>query len=189
MFSDIQGGFEKLNPDLFTKYELPHQGESAERIADKFGLTRLDLDTFAADSHRKASLAASQNFGKEFMVEIDGFSKDEGVRAQLDMKKMAELPTVFRKEGKVTAANASQISDGAAAVLITSDELAKKMGITPLLKFRARVVVAGDPTMQLLEIIPATKKALEKAKLKITDIDFLKSMKPLRVSYSRGQRP
>ena len=171
MFSDIQGGFEKLNPLLFTKYEIVHQGESAERIADKWDLSRDDLDNYSCESHARAASAIAEGYFKSQIVPVAGLSVDEGVRAQLDRAKVASLKTIFRPTGKITAANASQISDGAAAVLIASAEKAKALGLKPRAKFKARVAVGGDPTMQLIEVIPATQKALKKAGLTLNDID------------------
>lgn len=172
MFSDIAGGFEKLNPALFKKYEIVHQGESAERIADKFELTRADLDKFSMLSHEKAAKAWKEGAYNSQLVPLIELKFDEGVRATIDPEKIAKLPTVFRPTGKITAANSSQISDGAAAVLIASETATKALGLKPRAKFKARVAVGGDPTMQLLEVIPATRKALEKAKLTLKDIDL-----------------
>lgn len=171
MFSDIQGGFEKLNPLLFDKYEIVHQGESAERIADKWGFTREQLDDYSCESHAKAAKAMAAGYFQSQICPVAGLSLDEGVRAQLDRAKVGSLKTVFRPNGKITAANASQISDGVAAILIGSAEKAKALGLKARAKFKARVAVGGDPTMQLIEVIPATTKALKKAGLSLHDID------------------
>lgn len=171
MFSDIQGGFEKLNPLLFDKYEIVHQGESAERIADKWGFSREQLDDYSCESHAKAAKAMAAGYFQSQIHPVSGLSTDEGVRAQLDRAKVGSLKTVFRPTGKVTAANASQISDGAAAILIGNAEKAKALGLKARAKFKARVAVGGDPTMQLVEVIPATTLALKKAGLTLNDID------------------
>lgn len=101
--------------------------------------------------------------------------RDEGVRAQVDEAKMASLKPAFRPEGKgvVTAANASQISDGASAILVGNREAALADGLRPRARFRARVAIASDPVMQLTGVIPATRKALDKAGLQIEDIDWI----------------
>jgi acetyl-CoA acetyltransferase family protein len=101
-------------------------------------------------------------------------TRDEGVRAQLDEQKIASLKPAFRPEGKgvVTAANSSQISDGASAVLVANADVAKADGFRPKARFRARVVVGSDPTMQLTGVIPATERALQKAGLSVADIDW-----------------
>jgi acetyl-CoA acetyltransferase family protein len=183
MFSDIGGGFEKLNPDLRAKVDLIHQGESAERVAEKWRLTRADVDEWAAESHRRASQAARAGYNREILptpgVSGEGTSliltRDEGIRDVIDRARMASLPTVFRPSGNgvVTAGNSSQIADGAAAVLLAQREVAVADGLRPRARFRARVVVGDDPTLQLTAVIPATGKALERARLSIQDIDWI----------------
>jgi acetyl-CoA acyltransferase len=188
MFLDISlgregvRGFEVLNPALFERHELIHQGESAERIADKWGLTRQDVDDFSKESHRRAHRAQEAGWNRE-IVPTEGVSpdahsievtRDEGVRGVLDEQKMASLKPAFRPEGKgvVTAANSSQISDGASAVLVANEEVARADGLRPRARFRARVVVGSDPMMQLTGVIPATQKALQRAGLSVKDIDW-----------------
>jgi acetyl-CoA acetyltransferase family protein len=183
MFSNIGGGFDTLNPDLLTRYDLIHQGESAERMADKWGISRREMDDFAAESHRRASEAAKAGMHSEILpaegLDADGnrlaVNRDEGIRDLVDMAKMAQLPTVFRPDGNggVTAGNASQISDGASAVLVGDREAALADGFRPLARFLARVAVGDDPTMQLTGVIPATHKALDKAGLILDDIDWV----------------
>jgi acetyl-CoA acyltransferase len=188
MFLDISlgregvRGFEVLNPALFERHELIHQGESAERIADKWGLSRQDVDDFSKESHRRAHRAQEAGWNRE-IVPTEGVSpdahsievtRDEGVRGVLDEQKMASLKPAFRPEGKgvVTAANSSQISDGASAVLVANEEVARADGLRPRARFRARVVVGSDPMMQLTGVIPATQKALQRAGLSVKDIDW-----------------
>lgn len=179
MFSDIGGGFERLNPELLAKVDLIHQGESAERIADRWNLTRQELDEWSAESHRRA--AASRELHAELLpapgLNAEGqpqtLNYDEGVRSALDLAKMAALRTVFRPDGVVTAANASQISDGAAAVLVGDRQTALADGLRPRARFRARVAVGDDPTLQLMGVLPATQKALAKAGLTLADIDWI----------------
>lgn len=181
MFSDV-GSLDKMNPELFSKFELIHQGESAERMADKWKITRQDVDQFAMESHRRASKAMKEGLLKE-IIPIDGMDAegkkfsltvDEGVRHTLNPEKIASLATVFRPDGNgvVTAANSSQVSDGAAAVLVGDREVAESEGHKPLAKFRARVAVGDDPTLQLAGVIPATQKALKRAGLTMKDIDW-----------------
>ena len=188
MFLDIGlggpvNGFEKLDPELFKRHELIHQGESAERIADKWGLSRQDVDEFAKESHRRAALAQNAGWNRELIpvtgVAPDGgplrLERDEGVRAQIDEAKMASLKLAFRPEGKgvVTAANSSQLSDGASAVLVASARAARADGLRGKARFRSRVAVGSDPTMQLTGVIPATRLALAKAGLTIGDLDWI----------------
>jgi acetyl-CoA acetyltransferase family protein len=188
MFLDISlgredvRGFEVLNPELFKKCDLIHQGESAERIAEKWGFTRKDVDEFAKESHRRAARAQRAELNKEILptqgVSPEGakvtVTKDEGVREPLDEQKIASLKPAFRPQGKgvVTAANSSQISDGASAVLVANAEAAKADGFRARARFRSRVVVGSDPMMQLTGVIPATVRALQRAGLAVRDIDW-----------------
>jgi len=181
MFSDV-GTLDKLNPEL-ARFNLIHQGESAERLAEKYKITRRDVDEFSMESHRRASLAAREKRNRELLptVGLDAagipvtLSRDEGIRDTLDPAKIGSLPTVFRPDGNgvVTAANSSQISDGASAVLLADRDVAKSDGLRPRARFLARVAVGDDPTMQLAGVIPATIKALQHAKLTLADIDWI----------------
>ncbi|MGB3682794.1 MAG: thiolase family protein [Rubrobacteraceae bacterium] len=185
MFSDIGGMpdagsvFEVLNPELLDKQELVHQGESAERIADKWHITRQDADALSAESHHRA---AAREIHKEVLpisgLDADGneveLARDEGVRANVDPEKMASLKTIFRPgSGIVTAGNSSQISDGASAVLVGDREMAEADGFNPKARFLARVAVGDDPAMQLTGVIPATRMALKKAGLGVQDLDWI----------------
>jgi len=181
MFSDV-GGLDKMNPELFTRYEIIHQGESAERMAEKWKITRKDCDDYSMESHRKASQAAKEGRNKEIIptegIDAEGkkitLTRDEGIRDTINPEKIASLPTVFRPDGNgvVTAANSSQISDGASAVLVANREVAESEGFKPKFRFRARVAVGDDPTLQLSAVIPATQKALKHAGLTLKDIDW-----------------
>jgi acetyl-CoA acyltransferase len=183
MFSDIGGGFEKLNPELRAAHDLIHQGESAERVAERWHITRADVDALAAESHRRAHAALENGRNGELLptegVDAQGqpfiLGRDEGVRAVVDRAKMASLPTVFRPAGNgvVTAANSSQISDGAAALLLGERERAAADGFRPRARFRARVVTGDDPTLQLMAVVPATRLALERARLTVGDLDWI----------------
>ncbi|MDQ3842305.1 MAG: thiolase family protein [Actinomycetota bacterium] len=185
MFSDTGDGISgyEVNPDLLEKRNLIHQGESAERIAEKWEITREDLDAFATESHRRASVAANEGKNKEILpapgLDSDGneveLTEDEGIRHNIDTEKMAQLKTVFRPEGEgvVTAGNSSQLTDGASAVLVGDREEAEADGFEPRVRFVARVVVGEDPVMQLTGVIPATRLVLKKAGLSINDLDWI----------------
>ncbi len=187
MFSDLGGApdagsvFSILNPDLLEKQELVHQGESAERIAEAWGISREDVDALSRESHRRASEAVREGLNGEILptrgVDHDGneveLTSDEGIRGIVDPEKMAGLRTVFRPGGVVTAGNSSQISDGAAAVLVADRERAEADGLVPKARFRARVVVGSDPAMQLTGVIPATRLALKKSGLSVDDLDWI----------------
>lgn len=186
MFSDIDpdgrhGGFGGVNPALLERYEIIHQGESAERIADRWNITREALDRYAIESHRRAALAASEGLQREIVATpaLDDQGKatmldhDEGIRASIDPAKIATLKTVFRENGRITAANSSQISDGAAAVLVADADRARADGLKLKARFLARVAVGSDPTLQLDGVIPATERALERARVSLDDIDWI----------------
>ena len=185
MFSDTgngETGFE-VNPDLLQRQELVHQGESAERIAEAWQISREDLDAFATESHRRASAAAREGKNKEILptkgLDPEGneveLTADEGIRHKIDAEKMAGLKTVFRPEGEgiVTAGNSSQLTDGASAVLVGDRERAEADGFTPRACFLARVTVGDDPVMRLTGVIPATRLALKSAGLGMDDLDWI----------------
>ena len=173
-------GDSKPSVKLTDKHEIINQGLSAERIAKKWDLTRKALDRFSFESHQKAIHAINEGkFESEIVpVEIeqeDGttimFSKDEGPRPESTPEVLAGLRTVFDEEGVITAGNASQMSDGASAVLLMSREKADELGLKPIARILARAVVGSDPTLMLTGPIEATRKVLEKAKLTIEDMD------------------
>ncbi|NMM26253.1 MAG: thiolase family protein [Glaciimonas sp.] len=176
-------GFDNLHPGLTSRYAIPHQVESAELIADHWKLSRSELDSFARESHRRAHTARLADMHQE-IVPVPGVDKegtafmldyDEGVRAITDQQKMTAMLPVFRapESGVVTAANASQMADGAGAVVVGRRAAAEQRGIRPKARFRARVVVGSDPVMQLTGVIPATRMALERAGLTIADLDWI----------------
>lgn len=165
---------------LKEKYEIIHQGLSAERIAKKWNFSREQLDEFSLESHRRAIVAQDENrFANEIMpVEVtlpDGTKTvvrhDEGPRRETSLEKLAGLKPVFQENGVITAGNSSQISDGAAAILLMSREKAEELGLKPRYRIVARSVVGSDPTFMLTGPIPATEKVLKKAGLTIDDID------------------
>lgn len=177
MFSAI--GETKQSSRLTDKYEIINQGESAERIAEKWGFKREELDQFALESHHKACDAIrSGKFSREIVpVSVyDGtgtksiFDTDEGPRADTTLEALTSLKPVFKEGGVITAGNASQISDGASAVLLMSRDMAEKAGLKPKARIIARTVIGSDPTLMLTGPIEATKKVLAKAGLQIDDI-------------------
>jgi acetyl-CoA acyltransferase len=204
MFSDTGDGVSgfEVNPDLLEKRELVHQGESAERIAERWEITREDLDAFATESHRRASAAAHEGKNKEILPTsgIDGegdeveVSTDEGIRHNIDTEKMAQLKIVFRPEGEgvITAGNSSQLTDGASAVLVGDREVAEADGFAPRARFVARVVVGEDPVMQLTGVIPATRLVLKKAGLSMNDLDWIEineAFAPVVLSWADELKP
>ena len=178
MFSNM--GDAKPSPKLMDKHEIINQGLSAERIAAKWGLSREDLDKFAYESHQKALAAIEQGKFQDEIVPVevnrdDGtvetVTTDEGPRPDSTLEVLAGLKTVFDENGVITAGNASQMSDGASAVLLMSKERAEDLGVRPLARIVARSVVGSDPTLMLTGPIEATRKVLMKASLTIEDID------------------
>jgi acetyl-CoA acyltransferase len=180
MGSNYKGAEEPFSPNLRSKYEMIHQGLSAERIAEKYGLTRTELDQFSVESHQKALRAQEEGyFSREILpLEIklpDGtttvIKDDSGPRKGTSLEALAALRTSFKEDGVIHAGNSSQISDGSAALLLMSREKAEELGLKPRFRVHTRVVVGSDPTLMLTGPIPATQKALEKAGLTIDDID------------------
>jgi len=167
--------------EYFKKYEVLHQGVSAERVSDKWGLSRTQLDEFSLESHRRAIKAQKEGrFEREITpIEVtlpDGtttiISADEGPRENTSIEKLASLKPVFQEGGKIHAGNSSQISDGAAAILIMSREKAEELGLKPRARIIARSVIGSDPTLMLTGPIEATRKALDKSGLTMEDMDL-----------------
>ncbi len=163
-------------------YELVHQGISAEMMAAKYGLTREALDDFAFRSHTRAGEAITAGRVAEQVTAVrvpDGnggqrqVTQDQGVRYPPDRAKMAALKPAFKEDGVITAGNSSQISDGAAAVLLASERAVREHKLTPLARLVARAVVGSDPTLMLDGPIPATRKVLARAGMKLDDIDIV----------------
>lgn len=178
MMSNI--GEAKLSPKLTEKYEIINQGLSAERIAAQWNLSREELDQFSYDSHQKAIRAIQEGKYDSEIISVavkqkDGtvemIAHDEGPRPETTVEVLGGLRTVFDENGVITAGNASQMSDGASAVLLMSREKADELGIKPIARILARSVVGSDPTLMLTGPIEATRKVLRKAGKTIEDID------------------
>ncbi|MCX4095739.1 thiolase family protein [Nocardia sp. alder85J] len=152
-----------------------NQGAGAELIAEKWGLSRTRLDEYAIRSHELAAAAQDNgDFDREIIpvTTTDATVKtDEGIRRGSTVEKLGTLKTPFKQDGRISAGNASQISDGAAAVLITTSENAARLGLTPLARVHTAVVAGDDPVKMLTGPIPATALALRKSGLTIDDID------------------
>ncbi|QOR67398.1 thiolase family protein [Cytobacillus suaedae] len=178
----LSDGNERTIPEsLSAKYPFVHQGVSAELISEKYGLTRKDLDEYAFESHRRAIAAQEQGIFDREIVPIEGIDKegnrylvkkDEGPRADTSVEVLAALKSVFKPDGFITAGNASQMSDGAAALLLMEGEKVRELGLKPRARIVNRVVVGSDPTLMLDGVIPATQKVLKKSGLTIEDIDL-----------------
>lgn len=177
-------------------YPLVHQGWSAELLATKYKLSRQEVDEYAAKSHCLAAQAAKSGWTRpEVMpVIVNGVevTADEGVRATIDMARMGKLPTVFKENGVVTAGNASQISDGAAAVVLASREKADQLGLKKLARIVTRVVIGSDPELMLDGPIAATHRALQRASLSIDDmhaIEINEAFASVVLAWAREHRP
>ena len=165
------------SPQLMEKYNLVPQGISAEMIADKWDISREELDELAVRSHANAQRATEEGrFEREIApVTVGGetFSTDQGIRAGTDMEALGSLKPAFKEDGKVTAGNSSQISDGAAAVLLMTREKAEELGLPPRAKILDQTAVGVDPVMMLTGPIPATQKLLERNSMTMDDIDLV----------------
>jgi len=157
-----------FSPRILERFDLVSQGISAEFIAEKWQLSRRQLDEFSYNSHVKAAKAEF----KPEILPIDGRDVDEGPRKDANLEKMGTLKAAFKEGGVITAGNSSQISDGAAALLISSPARAKQLGRKPRARVVASASVGVDPTIMLTGPIPATEKVLRMAGLKMKDIDL-----------------
>jgi len=171
---------------LMDRFEMTSQGESAERLCDIWGFSRDDLDDFAFESHQRAAAAADAGyFDREIApVRVADWqertadasdavvSADQTIRRETTREKLGTLKTSFRENGRVTAGNASQIADGAAALLVASPEAAARLGVRPRARVVAATTVGSDPTLMLTGPVAATQKVLDMAGLKLSDIDL-----------------
>ena len=178
-----QGPGLPFGPRMLDRYSqgLVPQGISAEMMAEKWGISRTELDQLALDSHLRAAQATEEGRFEEQMIPVgvtrengmrETISRDEGIRPDTSLEKLGALQPAFKGDGVVTAGNSSQISDGAAAVLIMSEDRAAQLGLTPKARFVAFAMAGVDPVMMLTGPIPATEKVLARAGLGIGDIDL-----------------
>jgi len=201
----VAGGVE----DSYGHPGLQPQGIGAELIADRWGLSREDLDAFGARSHQLAGQATAEGrFDREIIpvvcrrldrdtaVEVasgDLVTRDEGIRPGTTVEALAGLPPAFRKpDGKITAGNASQITDGASAALIMTEERARELGLTPRARFAAFALAGVDPVTMLTGPIPATAKVLTRAGLTIDDIDHFEineAFAPVVLAWAKEHSP
>jgi acetyl-CoA acyltransferase len=178
-----------FGPRMMSRYSddeghsrLKGQGIGAEMIADQWGISRDELDAFSVRSHQRAAQATTEGRFEREIVPVpvrddDGndtdevFGADEGIRPDSSVEALANLKPAFKEDGKVTAGNSSQITDGSSAVLIMSEEKASSLGLTPRARFHAFALAGVDPVTMLTGPIPATTTVLERAKLILDDID------------------
>jgi acetyl-CoA acetyltransferase family protein len=178
-----QGPGLPFGPRMLERYSqgLVPQGISAEMMAEKWGLSRTELDELALESHLRAARATEEGRFEEQIIPVgitrengtrQTVSRDEGIRPDTSLEKLGSLQPAFKSDGVVTAGNSSQISDGAAAVLIMSEDRAAQLGLTPMARFVSFAMAGVDPVMMLTGPIPATEKVLARAGLGVGDIDL-----------------
>jgi acetyl-CoA acetyltransferase family protein len=164
-------------PELLERYQLVPQGLSAEMIADKWEISRAELDEFGVRSQLLASRATDEGrFEREIVpMRVNGstYVTDQGIRPDTNLETLAKLKPAFKPDGKITAATSSQISDGAAGVLLMTREKADELGLRPRARIVDQVTVGVDPVIMLTGPIPATKKILERNDLSIDDVDLI----------------
>ncbi|MCW3049585.1 MAG: thiolase family protein [Solirubrobacterales bacterium] len=185
-----------FTPKLMDKHNIVGQGLGAEMIADQWEIPRSELDELALRSHRLAVKATEEGrFEREivpFAVNGDTYAVDQGPRADTTLEKLAALKPAFKPDGKITAGNASQISDGAAAVLLMSREKAQELGLTPRARIVDQTTVGCDPVKMLEGPIPATRKILERNAMSIGDIDIIEineAFAPVVAAWAREHNP
>ncbi|MFL5856427.1 MAG: thiolase family protein [Solirubrobacteraceae bacterium] len=183
-------------PELMERYQLVPQGLSAEMIADKWEIPRSELDELAVRSHRLAHQATEEGrFEREtipFQVNGDTYVTDQGIRPDTSLEKLSELKPAFKEDGKITAGNSSQISDGAAAVLLMSADKARALGLTPRARIKDQTTVGVDPVIMLTGPIPATQKLLDRNKMTIADVDLIEineAFAPVIAAWQREHQP
>ncbi|MCB1030651.1 MAG: thiolase family protein [Acidimicrobiales bacterium] len=193
MGASVTPGSFPMGPKVMDRYApqggVVMQGTSAEIIAAKWGLSREDLDTFAVQSHQRAAAATAEGrFDNEIIAVAEKrldretgqiietgemVTADEGIRPDSSLETLAKLKPAFQEDGVVTAANSSQITDGASAVLIMSEEKAKELGLKPRARFHSFSLAGVDPIEMLTGPIPATTKILERSGLSFEDLDLI----------------
>jgi acetyl-CoA acyltransferase len=197
MGSSSAGGEGPFPASLLEVYPITHQGVSAEMIAAKWSIPRDEIDEFSLRSHQLAAKAQDAcYFDREtFALSLpDGasFARDDGIRRDTTLEKLAMLQPVFKPDGVVTAGGSSQVSDGAAALLLTTPEKAAELGLTPRARIVAQKVVGVDPVMMLTGPIPATQQILARAGLTVDEVDLFEvneAFAPVVLAWKRELHP
>ncbi|HEY3725133.1 MAG TPA: thiolase family protein [Acidimicrobiia bacterium] len=201
MGASFIAGSQPFGPKMLERYpNLVPQGISAELIAEKWNISREDNDRFSVESHRRAAQATREGrFDREIVpIGITGengaetMRTDEGIRPDSSMETLAKLKPAFKPDGVVTAANSSQITDGSAALLIMSEEKANELGLTPRARFQTFALAGVDPVMMLTGPIPATTKVLERAGMKLDEMDLIEineAFAPVVLSWEKEHHP
>jgi acetyl-CoA acetyltransferase family protein len=196
----LQGPGTPFPPELMEMYDLVNQGLSAEMIAEQWRISRQEADELATESHRRAARAQAEGrFDREIAPYVVGengesqvVSQDQGIRANTTPDVLAQLQPSFKPDGILHAGNSSQITDGAAAILLMSREKAEELGFRPRARVRAQAVVGVDPITMLTGPIPATTKVLAKAGLTLSDIDLVEineAFATVPIAWAREHNP
>ncbi len=185
-----------FTPKLMEKHNLVGQGLGAEMIADQWEIPRSELDELALRSHQLAAKATEEGrFERETVpFEVNGSTHvaDQGIRPETSLEALAGLKPVFKEDGRITAGNSSQISDGAAAVLLMAREKADQLGLTPRARIVDQTTVGVDPVTMLTGPIPATQKILDRNAMSINDIDVVEineAFAPVVAAWAREHKP
>ena len=175
-------GWRFINPRMEERYSTESMGETAENVAERYGVSREDQDAFALESHRRAVAATEEGRFDDEMVTVDApqpkgppvtVHSDEGPRPDTTLEKLAKLRPVFREGGTVTAGNSSQLNDGAACLVVCTEERARELGREPLARVVASAPAGVDPAYMGVGPVPASRKALEHAGLTVDDLDLV----------------
>jgi acetyl-CoA acetyltransferase family protein len=183
-------------PELLERYNLIPQGLSAELIADQWEIPRSELDELGLRSHQRAARATEEGrFEREVVpMQVNGSTlvKDQGIRPETTIEALSQLKPAFKPDGKITAGNSSQISDGAAAVLLMAREKADALGLAPRAKILDQTTVGVDPVTMLTGPIPATRKLLERNQMSVRDVDLFEvneAFAPVVAAWRRELEP
>src|SRR5436190_2846313 len=180
--ADTTLGWRFINPEMAERYSTESMGETAENVAERYGITREDQDDYAAESHRRALAAANAGRFDDELIAVEVpqrkgdplvVAEDEGPRPDTTVERLAKLRPVFREGGTVTAGNASQLNDGAACMVVASETAAKRLDAKPLARFVASASAGVDPGYMGVGPIPAARKALDRAGLTVDDLDLV----------------
>ena len=185
-----------FTPELMAKHNIVGQGLGAEMIADQWEIPRSELDELALRSHQLAHRATEEGrFEREIVpmqVNGDTYVTDQGIRPETNLEALAQLKPAFKPDGKITAGNSSQISDGAAAVLLMSAQKASELGLTPRARIVDQTTVGCDPVQMLEGPIPATRKILDRNSMTINDFDLIEineAFAPVVAAWRRVHNP
>ena len=170
---DTTLGWRFPNPRLEEMFPLESMGETGENVAERYGVSREEQDSFALRSQQRWAAAEGAGRFADELVTLDGAERDEHPRPDTNAEKLAKLRPAFRKEGTVTAGNSSGINDGAAAVVVASEEKARELGVEPLGRFAGAAAAGVDPRVMGIGPIPAVRKLLERAGVEAGDLDLV----------------